>query len=64
MQQNPVLRANYIQGLNLIAMSPSRGEYFRGGKFVLGFIADSAVKFVDELKKKDTLELMRRSLDN
>lgn len=63
MMQNPTLRANYIRGLNFIAMSSDRGEYFRTGKLVVGIVADRAVKLVEEIREKDTLESMRRGLE-
>lgn len=63
MKLQPTTRANYIRGLNLVAMTPNRAEYFLAGKLVLGIVADKAVKLVEEIKEKDTLETMRRGLE-
>ncbi len=59
MQKNPTLRANYMRGLNLIAMTPNRAEYFRTGKLEAGISADKATKLVDYLKDAKNLTKIR-----
>jgi hypothetical protein len=63
MNADPMLRANYIRGLNLVAMTPNRAEYFAVGKIVLGIVAEKAVKLVEEIKEKDMLERMRAGVE-
>lgn len=63
MKVQPTTRANYIRGLNLVAMTPNRAEYFLAGKLVLGIVANKAVKLVEEIKEKDMLERMRAGLE-
>ena len=63
MKLQPTTRAHYIRGLNLVAMTPNRAEYFLAGKLVLGIVAERAGKLVEEVKEKDMLERARAGLE-
>jgi hypothetical protein len=63
MKQNPMVRANYIRGLNLVASTPDRAEFFLAGKLVLGIVANKAAELVEKVKEKDMLERARAGLE-
>lgn len=62
MQKDPTLRANYIRGLNFIAMGQNRAEYFRTGKLEIGVDADKATTLIESLKKPENIKFIKEWL--
>jgi hypothetical protein len=61
MYRDPSIRAAYIKGLNMVALSHDKVGFFENGKLSVGLDASGAKSMLDILKAEETLQEMKKS---